>query len=162
MKKILAVIIINLVIVSCYAQVQEPDIWLFHIGESSQEVKKILKDNHYIFKDINGIIITENPTVNYLGVDWDKCAVFYIYDKVNALYFTRSSPSISLSEPLSLSKIKRLQDNLSDKFGEMREIRNPSNRESRTYLWYINDFPIRLVIENQGIDAFILFGGKVD
>lgn len=161
MGRLLLTIVAYWMMATCNAQVQEPDIWLFKIGEPRIEVENSLKENHYKFKDIGGILTTENPTVNFLGVDWDKCMIFTIYDKVNAIWFNRSSPTVGLSDPLSSFQIKELQNNLISRYGEMREIRDPSTPSSRTYVWYDDDLLIRLVIGEKGYDSFIVFGGEM-
>lgn len=169
MKKLLMALIAGFILVGCNAQEpQSKDIWLFHLGESKEEVLKDLKKNHYTYQEIQDenecATITENPTVNYLGVDWDKCSIFYNIenDKVKAVLFTRISPLMGMSEPLASYKIKELQDSLSKNYGEMREIREPSETDSRKYVWYDDDLHITLVTMAQGRTAFIIFGKEVD
>lgn len=169
MKKLLLSLIAVITLVGCNAQEpQSKDIWLFHLGEPKEEVLKDLKKNHYTFQEVKDenecATITENPTINYLGVDWDKCSVFYNIDndKVKAVLFTRVSPLAGLSDPLPSYKIKALQDSLSKKYGEMREVREPSETDSRQYVWYDDDLHITFVTMHQGRTAFIIFGKEVE
>lgn len=163
MKKIFLIIAVIITMVSC-SEKKEPakqysEIWLFHIGEAKEEVEKTLKENHYKFQDVEGVTMTDNPTINYLNIDWDKCSFFFDNDTVKAILFTRFSPLMNMSKPLTPEQLKALQGKLTFNYGEMRENRRPSeiDIESYNYVWYGEDFSVELVTLADGYSTFLGF-----
>lgn len=163
MRKILLIIAMIGTLVSCTekkeASKPQNDIWFFHIGENRKYVEKTLKENHYKFKNFEEGTITDNPTINYLNIDWDKCSFFYDNDTIKAILFTRFSPALNMAKPLTQEQIKALQGILTYSYGEMRENRRPSefDLESYNYVWYGDDFHVELFTLADGYGTFLGF-----
>lgn len=150
-----------LFISSCAQKEQlHTDLWAFHIGQTTDEVKRNLDNLNYSYNQADSlgmtVIGTENTSVNYLGIDWDVASVIIQNDTVSAVMFSRISPLLDKSETIDSVKLQSLKTAISSQLGEMKEDRGTRTDEiTRIYVWNNNSTNAELITISEG-DAMML------
>lgn len=157
MKKSIAMTLISsAILISCSQKEQQrTDLWAFHMGQTTDDVKRNLDNLNYSYgqADTLGVTIigTENTSVNYLDVDWDVASVVIQNDTVCAVMFSRISPLLDKSETIDSAKLQYLKTAISSQFGEMNEDRGDRTDEmTRIYIWKNNPINAELMTISDG------------
>lgn len=153
MKKIIYFLLLSIVFIGCNEskkdvnKTQHQDIWLIGLGESKKEIEEILRNNHYdpIYEEKDNSLFTKNMTINYFGIDWDTSTVRFKNNKSVSIFFSRISPVSRKSEKLSFQKMSDLKQELSEHYGEMREMRQDEDEDTKIYRWFGKSYMIELV-----------------